>query len=255
MESNGTEFPAAGEPLSRAARRSMATDWRSRAASSVRAPTVALSASFLIVGFAVIVSGFSRQVLMPGGLTLSTAILWVGLVVATMIMFRQSRRPGLFAFQPTDAVFGLAVGLGLRLTQGLLSNSKELPFPTSDTGQILAGDYTASLWLGLGGLVGASIEELFFRAVVLVWIYQALRRRRGAWLAGSVAATVSALSFTLLHAIYGVSELDASVQLLIVGILCGLLVLATGRFWGAVIAHATYNMSYVALAVLGSLLA
>ncbi|MGO3233789.1 MAG: CPBP family glutamic-type intramembrane protease, partial [Microbacterium sp.] len=52
----------------------------------------------------------------------------------------------------------------------------------------------------------------------------------------------------------GVARWDETVSLTLVGLTCGLLVLLTGRIWGAVLTHMVFNGAWVMLALVGTLL-
>ncbi|WP_241493669.1 CPBP family intramembrane glutamic endopeptidase [Microbacterium testaceum] len=111
------------------------------------------------------------------------------------------------------------------------------------------------LTIGLPAAIGAPVvEEFFFRAVVLIAIYQILRRSVGTGAAIATAVLMSAGGFVLLHAVGGVLTLQDGIQLFVVGSTCGLFVVLTGRIWGAVLTHLTYNATYLLLLVVGSVL-
>ena len=74
------------------------------------------------------------------------------------------------------------------------------------------------------------------------------------WTLGVAALLVSSGGFVLLHATGGSLSIADAVQLLAVGGMGGLLVLLTGRIWGAVLTHVVYNASYLALVAAGTLL-
>jgi len=59
----------------------------------------------------------------------------------------------------------------------------------------------------------------------------------------------------LLHSAFESLALASGVQLFVVGAVCALTVLLTGRMWGAVCIHVVYNVSFLMLAVLGTMLA
>jgi membrane protease YdiL (CAAX protease family) len=99
------------------------------------------------------------------------------------------------------------------------------------------------------------IEELFFRAILIVTIFQMLRRSVGPVAAGATALLASGGMFVLLHGFSDALSVLTGLQLLAVGLTCGLIVLLTGRIWGAVLVHAIYNASYVLLVLAGTFLA
>ncbi len=103
------------------------------------------------------------------------------------------------------------------------------------------------------GFVGPVLEESFFRAVVLVSVYQLLRRSIGPVAGACAALFTSAFGFMALHLLFAPLEVVDSVSLLVLGTLAGLLVLLTGRLWGAVILHSVYNLAYLSLVVLSAI--
>ncbi len=99
------------------------------------------------------------------------------------------------------------------------------------------------------------LEEFFFRAVILVTAYRLLRRSVGSLAGGMSAALISAGTFVLVHQAFAPLPLAAAFQLSLLGIVCAAVVLSTGRIWGAVLAHVVYNVTFLGLGVMGSLLA
>ncbi len=193
------------------------------------------------------------RVTAPWAPTVSLLALWAGLLGAVVWAFVRARPAGILTFRPTDLVWGLGVGLGLRLVQGLLSDANSAPFPASASFFGLlsvgnAGDIFAA------GFAGPVIEEFFFRAVLLVALYQLFRRSLGHVAAGVTATLASAGAFICLHAAFGALSLSDGLQLFLVGVACSGLVIMTGRIWGAVLAHIVYNFSFVLLGVLGTAL-
>ncbi|WP_295844826.1 CPBP family intramembrane metalloprotease [uncultured Microbacterium sp.] len=186
--------------------------------------------------------------------TVSLLALWAGLLGAVVWAFVRARPAGILTFRPTDLVWGLGVGLGLRLLQGLSSGANSAPFPssTSFSGILPVGDVPDVFTAGFAGPV---IEEFFFRAVLLIALYQLFRRSLGHVAAGVTAIFTSAGAFICLHAAFGALTLSGGLQLFLVGVACSGLVIMTGRIWGAVLAHIVYNVSFVLLGVLGTALA
>lgn len=183
----------------------------------------------------------------------STLFLWLGLAFGIAYAIRLSRPTGLLRFRSIDVLWGVCVGAGLRLLQGLLSG-KEARFPTVlslDGGLPQDWLFANALPSALGGPV---LEELFFRAVILITVYQLLRRSVGILTAGVTALLASTGTFVILHAVTGSLSLMDALQLFAVGAACSLAVLLTGRIWGAIIAHMFYNITYLVLAVVGTLL-
>lgn len=214
-----------------------------------RVLTVALGG----LGAGVFGAGISN-LLLPGIPIASTLALWAGLVAATAYSFARARPAGLLRVRLTDLVWGLGLGLALRALQGWVSGADMRAFPSADGTQ---GVPSVTWWLTEflpAGFIGPIVEELFFRAVVLVVVYQVLRRSVGELAAAATALLVSAGLFVLLHGMRGSLLLADGVMLFAVGASCGLLVLLTGRLLGAVILHVVYNVSFLALAVAGAVL-
>ncbi|WP_285137042.1 CPBP family intramembrane glutamic endopeptidase [Microbacterium sp. lyk4-40-TSB-66] len=178
--------------------------------------------------------------------------LWLGMAAPAALFLVRSRPKGLLRFRATDLVWGLGLGLGLRLVQGVLERADLQPFPTV---QSIGGPFSSGWWLEqvlASGVVAPVAEEFFFRAVILVTVYRLLRRQTGAVAAGAAALLCSAGTFVLLHEAFALLSVAAAVQLFFVGVVCGALVLLTGRIWGAVLVHIVYNVTFIGLAVIGS---
>ncbi len=103
-------------------------------------------------------------------------------------------------------------------------------------------------------VIAPVIEEFFFRAVVLVSLYSLLRRPVGSVVAGGVAVVASTGLFVMLHTLSGALAVDAVLSLALLGLVCGLLVMLTGRIWPAVLVHVVFNASFVVLALAGTYL-
>lgn len=210
-----------------------------------------LAVAFVGVGAGVLGAGVVN-VLLPATPILSTLALWSGLIAATAFAFIRARPAGLMRIRPTDLLWGLGFGLMLRALQGWVSGSDAAAFPSTSS---TAG---ASWWLTTllpAGFLGPLVEEFFFRAVLVVTIYQVMRRSVGQVAAAATALLVSAGVFVVLHGTRGALLLNDGLMLFGVGAACGLLVLLTGRLWGAVLLHVVYNLSYLTLVVIGMALA
>lgn len=184
----------------------------------------------------------------------STLVLWVAMLVPVMFAFVRSRPVGLLRFRAIDVLYALTLGVGLRVVQGALAGDRG-GFPSIAT---LDGSLPDGWWLteALPTVVGAPlVEEFFFRAVLLIVVYQLLRRMSGGVAAGFAALLISTGAFILLHGIGGVLPLGDAVAVGAVGLTCSLLVLLTGRIWGAVLTHVVYNTTYLALTIIGTVLA
>lgn len=212
-----------------------------------------LLAAFVGMGAGVFGAGISN-LLLPGVPIASTLALWAGLVAATAYAFARARPAGLLRVRFTDLLWGLGLGLALRTIQGWVSGADVSAFPSASS---TPGVPDQAWWLTQflpAGLIGPIVEEFFFRAVVLVVVYQVFRRSVGMTAAAMTALLVSAGLFVLLHGMRGSLLLADGIVLFAVGASCGLLLLLTGRLWGAVILHVVYNLSFLALAVTGAIL-
>lgn len=178
--------------------------------------------------------------------------LWLGLAAPAALLLARARPKGLLRLRMTDAVWGLGLGLALRLVQGVLERADLQAFPTV---QSSGGPFSSGWWFEqvvASGVVAPLAEEFFFRAVVLVTIYRLLRREFGAVAAGAVALVCSAGTFVLLHEAFALLSVAAAVQLFLVGVVCAALVLLTGRIWGAVLVHVVYNLTFIGLTIIGT---
>lgn len=193
--------------------------------------------------------------LFPAVPAASTAILWSVLVATTLTVFSRGRPSGLMRLRGRDLLWGIGGGLLLRLLQGWVSRADESPFPSIGSA---SGAPAPSWWLSdvvPAGIVGPLVEEFYFRAVLLVAIYLVLRRELNFRIAGTTALVLSVGAFVLLHGARGGLALDEGLMLFAVGSAGALLVLTTGRLWGAVLLHVVYNVSYLALVFIGTTLA
>ncbi|MGO1855262.1 MAG: lysostaphin resistance A-like protein, partial [Microbacteriaceae bacterium] len=161
-----------------------------------------------------------------------------------------------------DVLYAVVLGGVLRVVQGWLTvvfgGSGSLPSYSS-----IDGGLPAFWWLeGLvgGALVVPVVEEFFFRGLLLVVIFTLVRRfagndRAGVGLGGFVAVAASTGLFVMTHYLTGPLSAEAAMSLTLVGLVCGMLVVFTGRIWPAVLVHIVYNGTGVLLTVAGTLLA
>jgi len=231
------------------------SDWRQGGHAVRRWNTGLLSIALFGVGLGLVGSTLLGQLSFPGAAVASSAALWIGLGVPVIVALRRGRPAGLFRVRSIDLLWGLGIGGALRLLQGWLNGANSSPFPT------LGSTETSSTWewMWSSGIpsvfVSPLIEEFFFRAVILVGVYQLLRRSVGVVAAATTGLLVSAGGFVLLHGAFSPLPLGGGIQLFAVGAACALLVLLSGRIWGAVLAHVVYNLSYLLLAIVGTMLA
>lgn len=243
--------PALGETPSRR-RRARRTDWRQGGRAVRRWDATVLAVALVCAGAGVIGGALVARIVAPWSPMVSSLVLWAGLLVAVAYAFSRGRPAGLLRFRPVDLLWGVVFGVALRLLYGWLQGVGA-GFPTVAA---IDGRVPVSWWLTdavPGALVAPLVEEFFFRAVVLVCVYQLLRRGLGGVAAGMTALLVSAGGFVLMHSVAGALSLSDGAQLFTVGATCALLVLLTGRIWGAVVTHVVYNATYLALALIGTM--
>lgn len=241
-------------PGPRLDRRRRRDDWRAGGRQIYRWDSRVLVVALLCAGLGLVGAGTTRWFAAAQTSLLSTVALWLGLSVGVLFAFFRARPTGLLRFRLIDLLWGVGIGLILRLIAGGVAGANSLTFPVTPAG----GDvFSTDLWGSFvlpAGFIGPLVEEMFFRGVLLVVLYQLLRRA-----VGSLAAAISALLFTtaaflMLHALFSSVASGDDVQLVLVGLTCGSLVLLTGRLWPAVLAHMVYNVSFVMIALVGSAL-
>lgn len=237
--------------------KSRRTDWRlgGRTTSRWRAQLLGVALISLGVG---VLGGRAITLLIGAGWAAlaASALLWIAMAGPVVWAFARSRPIGLLRFRAQDLLFGLAFGVILRTIQGWLDlaagGSGAFPSYTTIGGAPPQG--WVFDWILAPVIIAPVIEEFFFRAVVLVSVFTLLRRRIGAVTAGVVAALVSTGLFVFVHGLVGALAVDEVISLSLLGAVCSLLVVLTGRIWPAVLVHVVYNGSYVALALVGTLL-
>ena len=272
------------EPLTRAERRAAASDSvESEASSAVSADATesvsgassrrddwrlggrtvhpwrsqVLAVALLSVGVAVLLGSVLTLVLPTawGGLA-ATGVLWLGMLVPIVWAFIRSRPVGLMHFRFLDLLWGIGLGLMLRTVQGWLAvaagGSGALPSYPSIGGSLPSGFLFSDVLAPV--VIAPVIEELFFRAIILVSVYTLLRRAVGKLMAGAVAVVVSTALFVMLHSMTGALAVDEVISLSLLGLVCGLLVVLTGRIWPAILTHVVYNATFVVLALAGTYL-
>jgi uncharacterized protein len=245
---------ASGPGVSQAGRR---RDWRlgGRTVHPWRSPVLAIA--LLGVGIGVL-AGTALSLVVPGtwGAMAATAALWLGMLVPIVWAFARSRPAGLLRFRFLDLLWGIGLGLLLRTVQGWLAvaagGSGALPSYPSIGGSLPSGFVFTDVLAPV--VVAPVLEEFFFRAVVLVSVYTLLRRAVGFVMAGAVAVVVSTALFVMLHSLTGALAVDEVISLSLLGLVCGCLVMLTGRIWPAVLVHVVYNGTFVVLALAGTYL-
>lgn len=209
----------------------------------------------IFVGAGALGSLLIRQ-LMPTalGAILAMLALWVGFLAPVVIAFVRARPRGLLRFHPVDLLYGLVLGVALRIVQGWLAVAAggSAAFPQYTT---INGSLPDTWWVtdfANPVLISPALEELLFRGVVLVAVYRIARRGIDG---AALAIVASTAAFVGVHALDGIPTWEEPVTLALVGITCALIVLLTGRIWGAILVHLTFNTAIVILALAGTLLA
>lgn len=233
------------------------TDWRLGGRTVARWRESTLAVAIVALGIAVL-AGTAVVAFVPYAWSgiLATALLWAGMVAGIVWAFSRSRPAGLLRFGPTDLVFGLGLGVLLRIVQGWLDlaagASGVLPSYPMVGGSLPSGFLFSEVLSPV--VIAPVMEEFFFRAVVLICAYTILRRSFGKVTAGLAAAVVSTALFLMLHSLALSLAVNQVISLSLLGLVCSALVLLTGRIWGALLTHVVYNATYVALAIAGTML-
>ena len=248
---------SAEAPQRRRSSRPARTDWRLGGRTVHRWREGLLALALVSLGAAVLLASLVTTVWgSPWAAASATVLIWIGMLLPVVWAFARSRPVGLLRLRPLDLLYGLVLGALLRTSQGWIEGLGGMPaaFPTllsvegAPPAASVAMDVIAPI------VVAPVVEELFFRGVVLIALYTVLRRPFGPLTAALVAALASTALFVLVHGITGAADVSGVIALSMLGVVCALLVLLTGRIWGAVLVHVVYNGTYVALAVIGSLL-
>ena len=233
------------------------TDWRLGGRTVYRWREGLLAIALISLGAGVLLGSLIAAVWdSPWTAASATAIVWIGMLLPVVWAFTRSRPIGLLRLRAVDALYGVVLGALLRTTQGWIEGLDGTPAEWPGLVQVGGSIPLSSMVVDVVGpvVVAPVVEEFFFRAVVLVSLYTVLRRPFGKLTAGMVAALGSTALFVVMHGISGAADVSGVVSLSLLGLACALLVLLTGRIWGAVLVHVVYNASYVALALLASAL-
>lgn len=233
-------------------RRRRPADWRSGGSRVQRWDVDVLTACAIGAGLGMLTAPAASLFATDIDAPWSLIGLWIGLMAAISFALVRARPAGLFGWKPRDVLLGVGVAVVVRLLGGLIGNVQVTPFPALPDSS--AGLAAATLELAVPSLIGPVVEELFFRAVIFVTLYQLLRRIVGRLTAAVVGALLSAIAFTALHVAYSPAPMAEMLQLLTLGIAAAFLVITTGRIWSAVVMHIAYNLLYIILAIIGTLL-
>lgn len=238
-----------GDSASRDRRRRRA-DWRIGGRAVARWNNKVIAALAIGGGVGVLAATALLRAGLPWAAPLSTLALWIGMTGAVTYALLRARPAALFKFRAVDLLWGFGLGTLLRFLFGSLSGLNINVFPTLSSTNTLAG----GLELLGGGFIGPVVEELFFRAVLLVAIYQFYRRSLGGISSAATASLMSAGLFVCLHAGFDQVTLESGLQLFILGLTGALLVFLTGRIWGSVLMHLCYNWIFLSVSFAGAAL-
>ena len=239
--------------------RSRRRPWWHGGSSTARWDSTLLGLGLSFLGLAVVTTA-GLPWLLPTSVVfvVTSVVLWAVLLVPVVVAFRRSVPRGLLRFRPIDLLYGIVLGLGLRLVQGLLQTWETGSTPVVPSSPTLDGTLPVGTWAADGVttvLVGPVVEEFFFRGVLLVAIFTVARRRWDSTAGRFLAVVGSTALFVAAHALLAPLTTDQTAALRLVGLVCGSLVMYTGRLWGAVLVHVVYNGSLLALLVVGTVLA
>ncbi|MFG6280697.1 CPBP family intramembrane glutamic endopeptidase [Microbacterium sp. 5K110] len=226
--------------------------WREGGPSVARWDAEMLGWAVLSLGLGVLAAR-AGAVLLPGAIAevVTQAVLWAAFAVPVVWAFRRSRPRGLTRFRAVDVLIGAVWGVGLRLAQGALDAAAGAPaWPSAGTGGVTSRLVAESV---AATTVGPALEELFFRGVVLVCTYTAVRRLSGHVAAVVASLVLSSILFVVAHALVAPLGPTDAAALALVGAICGVCVLVTGRLWPAILVHVVYNGTGIAVVVVGSL--
>lgn len=177
------------------------------------------------------------------------------MLVPVLVAFRRYTPRRLLSFQPGDIVVGITLGLLTRVLSGVVGNGAGgQPWPSYPivNGALPRETLVADV-IG-AALVAPFVEEFFFRGVVLVAAFTALYRVAGRNVAAFAAILLSTGLFILTHSALGEVSTGDALGIFALSVLCGFFVVFTGRIWPAVLIHAVYNASWVALSFVGTAL-
>lgn len=193
-------------------------------------------------------------VLLPAALApfVCQGVLWAAFVVPSVWAFRRSRPRGLLRLRGTDLLIGVVWGIVLRFAQGALARAageSAWPAPVDLASSSLVTEAI------LATTIAPVLEETFFHGVLLVSLYTVVRRLSGRVAAAIAALAVTTVLFVAAHGLVAPMGPTDTASLALVGAAAGACVLATGRLWPAVLVHAVYNLTGIAVVVVASVAA
>lgn len=235
---------------SRARSRRRPRGWREGGSTVVRWDLEVFGWSILSLGIGVLAARLGAILLPPAAAGLACqAVLWAAFVAPAAWAFGRSRPRGLLRFRWVDPVIGLVWGIALRLVQGALATAageSVWPSPVAPSSVPFLVEAVAAT------IAAPAVEELYFRGVLLVAVYTVVRRVSGRAAASLSSLVVSSVLFVAAHALVAPVTTAGSASLALVGAVAATCVLATGRLWPAVLLHAVYNLTGVAVVVVAS---
>ncbi|MFF0911616.1 type II CAAX prenyl endopeptidase Rce1 family protein [Microbacterium enclense] len=240
----------------RARRRPPRRTWREGGSSTARWTLELLGWALLSLGAGVLLAN-AAALLLPAAIAapVAQAAIWLGFAVPIVLAFRRSRPRGLLRFRALDLMYGLVFGVALRLADGALQGMGGTPAPWPTTfsvdGSLPDG---FALEAALGSIVAPTLEEFFFRGVVLVTAYSVFRRMSGQIAGGVAAAAVSTGLFVIAHLLVEGMDATGVLALVLLGVVASALVLGTGRIWAAVVSHIVFNATGFLLVAVGTML-
>ncbi|MGF2948877.1 CPBP family intramembrane glutamic endopeptidase [Microbacterium alcoholitolerans] len=230
-------------------------DWRDGGRTVKRWDESLLAIALVVLGLTLLVAAairsFSAGAVAP---IVANMVVLVGMLVAIVIAFLRAKPRPLLRWRAVDILYGLGAGLALRVVQGWLAVAagEDGAFPSYSTARQRVGDPWLLGDIGSLLLFAPVIEELFFRGVLLVTAYSVVRRMAGRVPAMMVAVTLSTAAYVGAHAWTTGVSWEAWASPLIIGVVSAALVFVTGRIWGAVVLHFVMNVTFVALALIGT---
>lgn len=215
-----------------------------------------LAIALVALGVALLIAAAIRG--FDPGATASTVagiVVLVGMLVAVAIAFVRAKPRPLLKLRAIDVLYGLAFGLLLRVVQGWLAVAagESGALPSYAASQQALGTVWLFVDVGTLVLVAPIVEALFFHGVLLVTAYSVVRRIAGRTPAFYTALVLSTVAFIATHVWTSGTSWEAWATPLVVGASCALLVLFTGRIWGAVFVHFVFHATFAALAAMGTL--
>lgn len=228
-------------------------DWRSDDVAARRwdGPLAASACAFLVAGL--VLRNAIESVNGDAAMIVAKLVLWTAFLLPVIHAFSRGKPRGLLSCRSTDLLWGFAAGVLLRGLQGMLGGANSRSFPAAQDVSGQPFGLTVLNYFVESGLAAPLLEEFFFRGVLLVSIFGMFRARLGRTDSALIALLVTSGAFVLAHAGVGIMTLESGFQFFSVGACAALLVLLTGRIWGAILLHAVYNLSFLILLSVGHL--